>query len=107
MFDDLDRLRANSKLLRLLDHYAQPAFLDREAWQDRLMSPNGAEPGPMVKLHGELLAFGWIEQNTGNTLNQPVGVAACYRITTAGLRALKKTRSDSESEEEKSQLLQL
>ena len=94
MFDDLDRLRSNTKLLHLLEHYAQPAVVDREAWQDRLMSLHGAEPGPMVKLHGELLAFGWIEQNTGYFADRPQGVAACYRITSMGLRALKKVSKE-------------
>ena len=31
-------------------------------------------------LHGELIAFDWIEQNTGQTLS------SCYRITPNGLR---------------------
>ena len=90
MFDDLDRLRGNAKLCRLLDHYARSVLENQAAWQDRLMSLDGAEPAPMVKLHGDLLAFGWIEQNSGFTINQPDGVAACYRITTAGQKALKK-----------------
>jgi hypothetical protein len=100
MFDDLDRLRGNARLLRLLDHYAQPALLNPEAWQDRLMSLDGAEPGPMVKLHGDLLAFGWLDQNSGFTLNQPDGVAACYRITTAGQKALKKLFREKKDESE-------
>lgn len=100
MFDDLDRLRGNGKLLRLLDHYAQPGLVDREAWQDRLMSLDGAEPGPMVKLHGELLAFGWIEQNSGFTTYKSGGVAACYRITTGGLRAFNKVIREKKGERE-------
>jgi hypothetical protein len=100
MFDDLDRLRGNARLLRLLDHYAQPGLVNPQAWQDRLMSLDGAQPGPMVKLHGELLAFGWLEQNSGFTLNQPDGVAACYRITTAGQKALKKLLREKQDESE-------
>jgi hypothetical protein len=98
MFDDLDRLRGNTKLCRLLDHYAQPALENQEVWQDRLMSLDGTEAGPMVKLHGDLLAFGWIEQNSGFTANQPDGVAACYRITTAGQKALKKLLPEMKEE---------
>ena len=94
MFDDLDRLRGNSKLLRLLEHYARPALVDREAWQDRLMSLDDADAGPMVKWHGELLAFGWIEQNSGYAANQPGEVAACYRVTNAGLKALNKVNRE-------------
>ena len=100
MFDDLDRLRGNAKLHRLLDHYAQPVLENQEAWQDRLMSLDGAEPAPMVKLHGDLLAFGWIEQNSGFTINQPDGVAACYRITIAGQKALKKLMRQKKDENE-------
>jgi hypothetical protein len=107
MFDDLDRLRGNARLLRLLDHYAQPALTNPEAWQDRLMSLDGAEPGPMVKLHGELLAFGWIEQNSGYTFNQPGVVAACYRITNAGLKALKKISREKKGETEEEGCLKL
>lgn len=63
MFDDLDRLRDNEVLSALLEHYA--GFAEREAWQDRLMQLDGADRNHLVRLHGELLAFGWIEQNTG------------------------------------------
>jgi hypothetical protein len=90
MFDDLDRLRGNAKLPHLLNHYAQAGLVNPEAWQDRLMSLDGAEAGTMAKLHGELLAFGWIEQNSGFTPYQLGVVAACYRITPAGTKALKK-----------------
>jgi hypothetical protein len=41
-----------------------------------------------------LIAFGWVEQNTGNTTPlKPGTVAACYRVTAAGLRCLKRARS--------------
>jgi len=100
MFDDLDRLRGNAKLRCLLDHYAQPADENQEAWQDRVMSFDGTEAAPMVKLHGDLLAFGWIEQNSGFTVNQPDGVAACYRITITGQKALKKLMREKKDESE-------
>jgi hypothetical protein len=100
MFDDLDWLRGNVKLRRLLNHYAQPTLENQEVWQDRLMSLDGAEAGPMVKLHGDLLAFGWIEQNSGFTTNQPDGVAACYRITAAGQKALNKLMREKNDQSE-------
>ncbi len=83
MLDDLDRLRNNPRLLQLCKHYADLGKLDREAWQNRLMEMAEVGPRDMVRLHGELIAFGWIEQNTGE-------VPICYRITPAGLRALRK-----------------
>ena len=39
----------------------------REVWQDRLMEMEGAAAKELTQLHGELIAFAWIEQNTGNT----------------------------------------
>lgn len=101
MFDDLDRLRAHEPLYRLLDYYAQRGQADREAWQDRLMQLDGTEPRDLVRLHGELLACGWVEQNTGHTpASQPGAVTGCYRATAAGLRALKQAhlrRDEAES----------
>jgi hypothetical protein len=47
----------------------------------------------MTRLHGELIAHGWVEQNTGLTPLLRKGEApACYRVTTAGLRALKQVK---------------
>lgn len=101
MFDELERLRDAKELFDLLQHYQQAGRENREAWQDRLFGLEGVEPRHLVKLHGELLAYGWLEQNTGATpppLSPPKlggdrggGTAAgCYRITIAGIRALKQ-----------------
>jgi hypothetical protein len=86
MFDELERLRDSKALFELLTHYAELGAADRQVWQDRLVEMEGLEPRALVKLHGELLAYGWLEQNTGVT---PSG----YRITTGGIRALKQVRS--------------
>ena len=101
MFDELDRLREHEPLYRLLDHYAQRGAADREAWQDRLMELEGAEPRELVRLHGELLAYGWVQQNTGHTpTSQPGVVPGCYRVTAAGLRALKRAHAGRDDEPE-------
>lgn len=93
MFDELERLREGKELFALLRHYQQAGEADRELWQDRLTELEGVEPRQLVKLHGELLAYGWLEQNTGLTPVLRVGAAAsCYRITAAGIRALKQIR---------------
>jgi hypothetical protein len=90
MFDELDRLHECAALAALLDHYAQAGAADREAWQDRRMQLDRVEARELIKLHGELLAQGWLEQNTGMTpVLKPGVAAACYRITAAGLRAAK------------------
>lgn len=94
MFDELERLRDAKELSDLLRHYQQLGAADREAWQDRLAELEGVEPRQLVKLHGELLAYGWLEQNTGLTpVLRPGAAAHCYRITSGGIRALKQVRS--------------
>jgi hypothetical protein len=93
MYDEMQRLRDVEELARLLTHYAERAAGDRQAWQDRLAEMDGVDARDLVKLHGELLAFGWLEQNTGLTPVLRHGAAAsCYRITTGGIRALKELR---------------
>jgi hypothetical protein len=93
MFDELERLRECEALARLLDHYAQAGGNDREAWQDRVMHLEGVDARELVKLHGELIAHDWVEQNTGMTPVLKAGVAACcYRITASGIRAAKWAR---------------
>src|SRR5690348_11791773 len=91
MFDEMDRLRESKELHDLLDHYRQLAAPDRQVWQDRRTAMEGVEPRELIQLHGELLAYGWLEQNTGATPTARPGAApACYRITILGLRALKQ-----------------
>jgi hypothetical protein len=98
MFDEMDRLRQEERLADLLRHYADLADDDREEWQDRLSHLDGVDPRGLARLHGELLAYGWVEQNTGLTLAGPAGTAArCYRITPTGLRALRQV-PDEEGE---------
>lgn len=94
MFEELDRLRDVKELFALLTHYQRLGESDRQIWQDRLTELNGVGARELVKLHGELLAYGWLEQNTGLTpVLRPGAVANCYRITTAGIRALKQVRA--------------
>jgi hypothetical protein len=51
------------------------------------MQMEGVEPKQLSVLHGELIAFDWIEQNTGQALLVGDGtLSACYRITLNGLR---------------------
>jgi hypothetical protein len=91
--DGWPRLRECEALARLLTHYAELGGADREAWQDRRMGLDGVEPRDLVRLHGLLIACGWVEQNTGATpVLKPGVVAACYRVTAAGLRALRQAR---------------
>jgi hypothetical protein len=91
MLDEIAHLRNNPPLLQLLTHYARLAEPNRDAWQNRLMSMDSVEPAGMTQLHGELLAFGWIELNGGQSDHFSPGVApACYRMTVDGLRAYRR-----------------
>jgi hypothetical protein len=87
MFDESQRLRENLQLLFLLSHYVQMGTEDRVTWRDRLMQMEGVEAKELSALHGELIAFDWIEQNTGQAGMLADGtLSACYRITLNGLR---------------------
>ena len=90
IFDFPKRLRENAHLLSLLSHYAQLGSGDRMVWQDRLMQMEGVEAKELTSLHGELIAFDWIEQYTGHAVVRPDGtLSGCYRITQNGLREFR------------------
>lgn len=91
MFDFSVRLRENAHLLALLSHYARPGAEDRTAWRDRLMRMDEVGPQQLTALHGELIAFDWVEQNTGRAVLLPDGtLSACYRVTQNGLREFRR-----------------
>lgn len=80
--EDVERLRDNPQLQHLLTHYADLGKNDRKIWQTRLMEMDGLAPAQITKLHGDLLAFECVEQDTG-------AQRAAYRITPLGIRSLK------------------
>src|SRR4051812_21198343 len=91
MLDLSARLRENTHLLSLLSHYARLGADDRTVWQDRLMGMDGVGPEQMTRLHGELMVFDGIEQNTGNAVLRPDGTLSnCYRVTASGLREFRR-----------------
>ena len=92
MFDELGRLAADQKLKDLLEHYGALGAENRELWQPRLSIVDGVDSFGLSRLFGVLIAFGWIEQNTG-------GPGCSYRITTSGLRALRRVRNGDFDEE--------
>jgi hypothetical protein len=95
MFDELERLRDTPDLLTLLGDYADLAAPDRQAWHDRRMQQDGCEGKQLSRLHGELMAYGWLEQNTGVVPAARKDQApGCYRVTRAGIKALEQVRSD-------------
>jgi hypothetical protein len=89
MAEDADRLRDEEPLHRLLSHYVDLGAEDRAAWQDRLMELEGLQPPALARLHGELIAYGWLEMNVAAPPALGVGVVPrCYRATEASRRAL-------------------
>ena len=101
MFDFSVRLRENAQLLALLGHYAQAGAEDQAAWRDRLMRLDGVGPEQLTALHGELIAFDGIEQNTGHAVLLPDGtLSACYRVTQHGLREFRRLHGVEASDEQ-------
>lgn len=100
VFDEPDQIKKDSPLYALLRAYAEPGTLDRETWRDRVMELNGLTGRDLSRLHGELIALGWVEQNTGNTpavkANSAIG---CYRVTALGLRFYRKAEKAEEEDE--------
>lgn len=91
MLDFPKRLKDNVQLLSLLSHYAQLGSEDRTIWQARLMQMEGVDAKQLTLLHGELIAFDWIEQNTGHAVGRPDGtLGGCYRVTQNGLREYRR-----------------
>jgi hypothetical protein len=96
MLDELDRLRKDKKLFRVLAHYVRLGAENRETWQDRLMELDAVQPKDLVKYHGELIALGWVEQNSGVVPGLRTGsVLQCYRATIQGFRALRRTQAEA------------
>jgi hypothetical protein len=94
MFNELERLRDGVELQALLEHYVGLAGPDRQAWHDRRMQLDGCEVRQLTRLHGELMAYGWLEQNTGVVPVARLGEApGCYRVTRAGIKALEQVRA--------------
>jgi hypothetical protein len=55
------------------------------------MVMDGVGPEQMTRLHGELMVFDGIEQNTGNAVLRPDGTLSnCYRVTASGLREFRR-----------------
>src|SRR5205814_1778545 len=89
MLDEMDSLQTSPALNQLLAHYANLASPDRDAWQPRLSCMIGVEPQDMTKLHGDLLALGWIEWTSGQPARKLGDGIACYRVTADGLRVYR------------------
>lgn len=98
MFDLSVRLRENA---HLLSHYARLGSDDRAAWRDRLMRLDGVATEQLTILHGELIAFDGIEQNTGHAVLLPDGtLSACCRVTQQGVREFRRLHGVEAADEQ-------
>jgi hypothetical protein len=89
MLDDIERLRENPRLIELLAHYAALGTPDRSIWQKRVSEMEGIDSKELSRLHGELIAFDWIEQNPSRASASPgIALSGIYRITSHGVRDL-------------------
>ena len=91
MLENLDRLRNNPQLLQLFNYCARPGKANLEAWHARSAHLQCDGKIDLVKLHGELIAFDFIEQNTGQ-------LPCRYRLNRGGLKAIREIESSSDDE---------
>lgn len=96
----VDLHAADTELRSLLLEYQRRKDADPQAdWHDRVMEAAGVEPARLIKLHGVLLANGWIETRVHREGFDTAGlVRRAYRLTAEGKRAL--LAHDEEPQEE-------
>ena len=91
MIDTFDLLRENPALRQLLEYYCEVA--DRKPdveWHDRIMEMHGADAKMLTRLHGQLLANGWIETRVHFDAIAATGdLRECYKPTRDGVHALR------------------
>jgi hypothetical protein len=80
--------RNDPRVYKVLGHYDCPGAAGLPAWKERLTALPGVETCELSRLHGLLLAYGWLVQ--GPALGSDGRcLSACYRMTPAGQRALR------------------
>lgn len=86
-----DVLRENLRLRRLLLHYEETYRRQVDAeWLDRLMELDGTDGEELSRLHGLLLAHGWLDSRVHHqAFDLPGQVRACYQITREGRHMLR------------------
>lgn len=91
----METLRTEPGLRDLLQTYAERRKASPQVeWHDRVMALDGVEEERLTKLHGLLLAGGWVETRVhGESFQSPGRLEACYRITPEGLAALRMQRA--------------
>lgn len=99
MYNELERLRDNAPLQLLLGHYAEVGVGAPGEWQDRVMDLPGVEPRQLSRLHGELIAHDWVEQDAYRAAAAGELVRTRYRVTEKGLQASKQVLCDQRGDD--------
>lgn len=90
MLGSIEILCENEALHSLLLTYRQQRKQNPDSeWHDRVMELADTSAQALSKLHGLLLALGWVETRVAReAFETPGKLTACYRITNDGVRAL-------------------
>jgi hypothetical protein len=96
----MKRLRESTGLKDLLAHYVNQPVAEPDARLDRVMELDGFTGKSLSQLHGELIAYGWIEYSAGSNIVRPGCVPNCYWPTAAGRRALRWSEAQGTADDE-------
>ncbi len=98
MSEELEQFPEDSLLVGLLQLYANAGLVNPDAWQFRVMTLDGADDRRLSRLHGRLIAAGWLEFNLA-AARAKSETMRCYRITAAGRRALRRAHLSKDDED--------
>lgn len=100
-------LDSNTNLRLLLMQYRQQREQTPEReWQDRVMELGEVSANDLSKLHGLLLAQGWLDiQVSREAFQVPGQLTQCYKITREGLQALRMVDNPFLTAEEEAETL--
>lgn len=98
MQSPLDTMSPSAPLRGLLARYRDVGEASPDVpWHDRVMELAGIGPEELSKLHGILLAKGWLETRVDReALATPGRLRACYRATREGIAALRAAESPAD-----------
>jgi hypothetical protein len=89
----VDRLRDHRALRELLAFYVSVSERHKTVeWHDRLMELAGISEAELTALHGELIAWGWLDCRIGHdSFSQPGKLSRCYKATREGAKLLRQS----------------
>ncbi|HVJ82648.1 MAG TPA: hypothetical protein VNC50_16385 [Planctomycetia bacterium] len=95
MLGSLELLVEEPPLRELLAWYGDlRAAKPDAAWHDRRAELPHVDAAALSRLHGDLMAFGWIDVRIApDALETPGEIRSAYQITREGIRALRQTEN--------------